>query len=208
MQDPGRAAAFYGFADEMLAGMEPGRELSIEAYGELSVFYSLEQGVEDLYLNNKSEVLTGLLTYLKPDGGLQQRSRLNELFLTLLSRELDSVRRENVPEEAVASRIGEYFRVAAPVVKTRIVDYFIYAVNNARGQKRMRAVQELYSILDRDAQLNQAFFDKVLGNASLTKLLFEPYLDNQLKRTETAAGVIELIQRWVTAHPSAIQSAF
>ncbi|WP_434749078.1 hypothetical protein [Paenibacillus amylolyticus] len=208
MQDQSRSAEFYGFADEMLAGMEPGRELSIEAYGELSVFYSLEQGVEDLYLNNKSEVLSGLLTYLKPEDGLQQRSRLNELFLTLLSRELDSVRRENVPEEAVASRIGEYFRVAAPVVKARIVDYFIYAVNNARAQKRMRAVQELYAILDRDAQLNQAFFDKVLGNASLTKLLFEPYLDNQLKRTETAAGVIELIQRWVTAHPSAIQSAF
>jgi len=208
MQDPSRSAEFYGFADEMLAGMEPGRDLSIEAYGELSVFYSLEQGVEDLYLNNKSDVLSGLLTYLKPEDGLQQRSRLNELFLTLLSRELDSVRRENVPEEAVASRIGEYFRVAAPVVKARIVDYFIYAVNNARAQKRMRAVQELYAILDRDGQLNQAFFDKVLGNASLTKLLFEPYLDSQLKRTETAAGVIELIQRWVTAHPSAIQSAF
>ncbi|MCM3134813.1 hypothetical protein M3629_18710 [Paenibacillus polysaccharolyticus] len=208
MQDQARSEEFYGFADEMLAGMEPGREFSIEAYGELSVFYSLEQGVEDLYLNNKHEVLSGLLTYLKPEGGLQQRSRLNELFLTLLSRELDSVRRENVPEEAVASRIGEYFRIAAPVVKARIVDYFIYAVNNARAQKRMRAVQELYTILDRDAQLNQAFFDKVLGNASLTKLLFEPYLDNQLKRTETAAGVIELIQRWVTAHPSAIQSAF
>ncbi len=208
MQDQARSAEFYGFADEMLAGMEPGRELSIEAYGELSVFYSLEQGVEDLYLNNKHEVLSGLLTYLKPEGGLQQRSRLNELFLTLLSRELDSVRRENVPEEVVASRIGEYFRVAAPVVKARIVDYFIYGVNNARAQKRLRAVQELYTILDRDAQLNQAFFDKVLGNASLTELLFEPYLDNQLKRTETAAGVIELIQRWVTAHPSAIQSAF
>lgn len=208
MQDPARSAEFYGFADEMLAGMEPGRELSIEAYGELSVFYSLEQGVEDLYLNNKHEVLSGLLTYLKPEGGLNERSRLNELFLTLLSRELDSVRRENVPEEAVASRIGEYFRVAAPVVKARIVDYFIYAVNNARAQKRMRAVQELYTILDRDAPLNQAFFDKVLGNASLTKLLFEPYLDNQLKRTETAAEVIEVIQRWVTAHPSAIESAF
>ncbi|WP_145414054.1 hypothetical protein [Paenibacillus xylanexedens] len=208
MQDQARSAEFYAFADEMLAGMEPGREFSIEAYGELSVFYSLEQGVEDLYLNNKHEVLSGLLTYLKPEGGLHERSRLNELFLTLLSRELDSVRRENVPEEAVASRIGEYFRVATPVVKARIVDYFIYAVNNARAQKRMRAVQELYTILDRDAQLNQAFFDKVLGNASLTKLLFEPYLDNQLKRTETAAGVIELIQRWVTAHPSAIQSAF
>lgn len=207
MQDQARAASFYEFADEMLAGMEPGRDLSIEAYGELSVFYSLDQGVEDLYLNNKSEVLSGLLTYLKPEGAQQQRSRLNELFLTLLSRELDSVRRENVPEEAVASRIGEYFRVAAPVVKIRIVDYFIYAVNNARAQKRMRAVQELYAILDRDVQLHQAFFDKVLTNASLTKLLFEPYLDHQLKQTETAAGIIELVQRWVTAHPSVIQSA-
>ncbi|WP_342553145.1 hypothetical protein [Paenibacillus sp. FSL R7-0652] len=208
LRDPVRSAAFYEFADDMLAGMEPGRELSIEAYGELSVFYSLEQGVEDLYLNNKSEVLKGLLTYLKPEGGLQQRARLNDLFLTLLSRELDSVRRENVPEEAVAARFGEYFRAAAPVVKGRIVDYFIYAVNNARAQKRMRAVQDLYVILDRDARLNQAFFDKVLGNDALTKLLFEPYLDNQLKRTETAAGVIDLVQRWVTAHPSAIQSAF
>ncbi|MBR2564402.1 MAG: hypothetical protein IKE29_07250 [Paenibacillus sp.] len=208
IQDPARATAFYAFADEMLAGMEPGRELSIEAYGELSVFFSLEQGIEDVYLNNKSEVLSGLLTYLKPEGALQQRSRLNELFLTLLSRELDSTRRENVPEEAVASCIGDYFSIAAPVVKARIVDYFIYAVNNARAQKRMRAVQELYTILERDARLHQAFFDKVLGNASLTKLLFEPYLDNQLKRTETAASVIDLIQRWVTANPSAIQSTF
>ncbi|WP_336762616.1 GAP1-N2 domain-containing protein [Paenibacillus sp. USHLN196] len=204
LQEPAAADAFYTFADEMLSGMEPGRELSIEAYGELSVFYGLEQGMEDLYLDNKSHVLSGLLTYLKPEGGSKQRSRLNELFLTLLSRELDSVKRENVPEEAVAARIGEYFSVAAPVVQSRIVDYFIYGVNNARAQKRMRAVQELYAVLDRDPQLNRAFFDKVLANESLTKLLFEPYLDNQLKRTESAANVVEVIRSWVTAHPSAI----
>ncbi len=208
LQEPAAADAFYTFADEMLSGMEPGRELSIEAYGELSVFYGLEQGMEDLYLDNKSHVLSGLLTYLKPEGGSKQRSRLNELFLTLLSRELDSVKRENVPEEAVAARIGEYFSVAAPVVQSRIVDYFIYGVNNARAQKRMRAVQELYAVLDRDPQLNRAFFDKVLANESLTKLLFEPYLDNQLKRTESAANVVEVIRRWVTAHPSAIHNNY
>ncbi|OMF66484.1 hypothetical protein MKY66_27795 [Paenibacillus sp. FSL R5-0766] len=208
LQEPAAADAFYTFADEMLSGMEPGREHSIEAYGELAVFYGLEQGMEDLYLDNKSHVLSGLLTYLKPDGGLQQRSRLNELFLTLLSRELDSVKRENVPEEDVAARIGEYFSVATPVVQSRIVDYFIYGVNNARAQKRMRAVQELYAVLDRDPQLNRAFFDKVLANESLTKLLFEPYLDNQLKRTESAANVVEVIRRWVTSHPSAIHYSF
>jgi hypothetical protein len=208
LQEPAAADAFYTFADEMLSGMEPGRELSIEAYGELSVFYGLEQGMEDLYLDNKSHVLSGLLTYLKPEGGSKQRSRLNELFLTLLSRELDSVKRENVPEEAVAARIGEYFSVAVPVVQSRIVDYFIYGVNNARAQKRMRAVQELYAVLDRDPQLNRAFFDKVLANESLTKLLFEPYLDNQLKRTESAANVVEVIRRWVTSHPSAIHYSY
>ncbi|WFR64101.1 glycosyltransferase [Paenibacillus amylolyticus] len=208
LQEPGAADAFYTFADEMLSGMEPGRELSIEAYGELSVFYGLEQGMEELYLDNKSHVLSGLLTYLKPEGGARRRSRLNELFLTLLSRELDSVKRENVPEEAVAARIGEYFSVAAPVVKSWIVDYFIYGVNNARAQKRMRAVQELYAVLDRDTQLNRAFFDKVLANQSLSKLLFDPYLENQLKRTESAVNVVELIQRWVTSHPSAIHYSF
>ncbi|MDN4603606.1 hypothetical protein P5G61_20355 [Paenibacillus sp. F6_3S_P_1C] len=208
LHEPAAADPFYAFADEMLSGMEPGRELSIEAYGELSMFYRLEQGREDLYLDNKSHVLSGLLTYLKPEGGAQQRSRLNELFLTLLSRELDSVKRENVPEESVAARIGEYFRVAAPVVQSRIVEYFIYGVNNARSQKRMRAVQELYGLLDRDSVLSRAFFDKVLANESLTKLLFEPYLDSQLKRTESAADVVEVIQRWVTSHPPAIHNSF
>ncbi|WP_408893037.1 hypothetical protein [Paenibacillus taichungensis] len=208
LHEPAAADSFYAFSDEMLSGMEPGRELSIEAYGELSMFYRLEQGMEELYLDNKSDVLSGLLTYLKPEGGAQQRSRLNELFLTLLSRELDSVKRENVPEESVAARIGEYFRVAAPVVQSRIVDYFIYGVNNARSQKRMRAVQELYGLLDRDSLLSRAFFDKVLANESLTKLLFEPYLDNQLKRTESAADVVEVIQRWITFHPSAIHNSF
>lgn len=208
LHEPAAAGPFYDFADEMLSGMEPGRELSIEAYGELSMFYRLEQGREDLYVDNKNDVLSGLLTYLKPEGGAQQRSRLNELFLTLLSRELDSVKRENVPEESVAARIGEYFRVAAPVVKSRIVDYFIYGVNNARSQKRMRAVQELYGLLDRDSLLSRAFFDKVLANESLTKLLFEPYLDNQLKRTESAADVVEVIQRWITSHPFAIHNSF
>ncbi|MEO2207642.1 hypothetical protein ABGV42_28435 [Paenibacillus pabuli] len=208
LQDPIAADAFYTFADEMLSGTEPGRELSIQAYGELSMFYRLEQGMEELYLNDKGGVLSGLLTYLKPEGGVQRRSRLNELFLTLLSRELDSVKRENVPEEAVASRIAEYFRVAAPVVQSRIVDYFIYALNNARSQKRMRAVQELYNLLDRDSGLSRAFFDKVLANESLTELLFEPYLDNQLKRTETASDVISVIERWVTTHTSAVHNSF
>lgn len=51
------------------------------------------------------------------------------------------------PKKTSQARIGEYFSVAAPVVQSRIVDYFIYGVNNARAQKRMRAVQELYAVL-------------------------------------------------------------
>lgn len=208
LHDPQAATPFYSFADEMLSGMEPGRDLSVEAYGELSLFYRLELGHEDLYLNNKSGVLSGLLTYLKPEAAIQRRTRLNELFLTLLSRELNNVKRENVPEEPVAARIGEYFSVATPVVQARIVDYFIYAINNARTQKRMRAVQELYSLLDRNVALNRAFFGKVLTNDSLTKLLFEPYLDSQLKHTESAANVVDVIENWVLSHPSSIHNDF
>ncbi|WP_343261859.1 hypothetical protein [Paenibacillus hubeiensis] len=211
LQPEGRAAAegFYTFADEMLANMEPGRELSIEAYGELAQFYRLEQGIDSLdVLDNKSGVLGGLLTYLKPEGGTLQRARLNELFLALLGRELDGVKREQVPEEAVAARIGEYFSIASQAVQSRIVDYFVYGINNARGRKRMRAVQELYALLDREPGLHMAFFGKVLGNPSLSKLLFEPYLEQQLKRAETAADTTKVFQRWVTEHPAAVHDGF
>lgn len=210
LQPEGRTAAegFYTFADEMLANMEPGRELSIEAYGELAQFYRLEQGIDSLDVDNKSGVLGGLLTYLKPEGGTLQRARLNELFLALLGRELDGVKREQVPEEAVAAQIGEYFSIASQAVQSRIVDYFVYGINNARGRKRMRTVQELYALLDREPGLHMAFFGKVLGNPSLSKLLFEPYLEQQLKRAETAADTTKVFQRWVTEHLAAIHDGF
>lgn len=70
------------------------RKLSLALYNELAVFYEIEQGDEDLYTGNKNAVLGGLLSYLKPEGALESRVRLNDMFLERFDREYDLIRKK------------------------------------------------------------------------------------------------------------------
>ncbi|WP_244864635.1 hypothetical protein [Paenibacillus sp. J23TS9] len=206
--NPERAERFYEFAVRMLKDMEPIRQISIASYHELAVLFQIEEGNVKLYEPNKLAVLRGLLDYLSPAGALPSKMRLNDLFLASFDLEFDDVKQGEIPELEVMECIKDFYRIDKKHSERKIVEYFIRILNNAISKNRKDLLSAIYAIIESDAELSQAFFSRVLASPGLPKLLFDPYIENRLKKAPKARDVVELLNRWVVNHPVVLDSDF
>lgn len=157
--NPGDLDDFVSFADQILRGESSEHKLSLALYNELAVFYEIEQGNEHLYTENKSAVLSGLLSYLKADGAIHSRIRLNDIFLERFDREFDLVRQRNVPDPAIMECFKDYFVLRDHNYKVRIVDYFINGMLHSVEAGRKDVLNAAYGIIESNDELSAAFFN-------------------------------------------------
>lgn len=190
---------FHRFADIMLKDMGQEKAMSISSYHELSVLYQIEGGNEGLYESHKVSVLNGMLEYLRPEGALRNKERLNDLFLARFDREFDEVKSGHVPDLAVAECMKDYYRIDPRNNERRIVEYFIRAAANARREPGIFA--KLNALLENHPSLRKAYFDQVLSDGQLTSLLFEPYIRERFEAVANAREVVSLVQEWDRYYP-------
>ncbi|MEK5447893.1 GAP1-N2 domain-containing protein [Paenibacillus sp. FSL R7-0331] len=202
MEDFGR------FADSLLLGEAAERKLQLALYNELAVFYEIEQGNEQLYTENKSAVLGGLLSYLKPEGALESRIRLNDLFLERFDREYDAVRQRIIPEPEVLEQFKAYFVLEGHNYRGKIVDYFINAMLNCPAAGREDVLAAAYGIIESDGELSAAFFKKVLVQPVFRKALLEPYIDSRLAAAADMREIMRFVFHWGRFLPEVLQQAF
>ncbi len=201
LEQPERMAVFFEFAERMLSGMEPGRELSISSYNELSILFQLEGGQEELYGQHKSGILQSMLNYLSSPSALMGKVRLNDLYLSCFDREFDRVRQGSLPEIFVAESFRDYYRLEGKHSGNKIIAYFIHALNHAQAQGDKEAFEALYGVLTEEPVLSKAFFTRVMTDVRLCKLLFGPYLEDQLHKTKSVQDALALAEQWSEAYP-------
>ncbi|WP_194233487.1 hypothetical protein [Paenibacillus donghaensis] len=206
--NPARAERFYDFAARMLKDMEPIRQIAIASYHELAVLFQIEEGKVELYEPNKLSVLRSILDYLSPTDSLHTKMRLNDLFLASFDLEFDHIKQGEVAESEVMECIKDYYRVDRKHSERKIVEYFIRSLNNAISLNRKDLVSAIYAMIESDPELNRAFFGRVLSSPGLPKLLFDPYIENRLKKAAKSRDAVELIHRWVAMHPVVLNSTF
>lgn len=148
------------FADSLLTGEGVERKLQLAVYNELAVFYEIEQGDEQLYTDNKIAVLSGLLSYLKPQGALESRVRLNDLFLERFDREYDAIRQRGIPQPEVLEQFKEYFELEGHNYRGKIVDYYINGMLNGTAAGRGDVLAAAYGIIESNDGLSAAFSKK------------------------------------------------
>lgn len=204
--DPERAERFYQFAAQMLQDMEPIRHIAIVSYHELAVLFQMEEGNFKLYESGKLTVLRAMLDYLAPAGALSEKMRLNDLFLASFDLEFDQVKQGEIPEPEVMECIKDYYRIDRKHSERKIVEYLIRSLNNIISKNQTDLLSGAYAMIESDAELSRAFFGKVLASPGLPRLLFEPYIDNRLKKAPKARDVVELLHRWAVNHPVVLES--
>nr|WP_301953201.1 hypothetical protein [Paenibacillus tritici] len=204
-QKGGNLRDFAKFADSLLLGESVDRKLSLALYNELAVFYEIEQGNEALYPENKNAVLGGLLSYLKPEGKLDSRARLNDMFLERFDREYELIRQKGIPSPEILERFKEYFALPGHNYRVKIVDYFINGMLNCRSAGREDVLAAAYGIIDSDAALSEAFFKKVLSQSLFRRALFEPYLESRLAAAAGTADVLRLVGHFGRSLPEVLQ---
>ncbi|MDR0271616.1 hypothetical protein [Paenibacillus sp.] len=203
-----RAERFYEFAARMLKDMEPIRQIAIASYHELAVLFQMEEGNFELYEQGKPIVLRSMLDYLSPPDALPAKISLNDLFLASFDLEFDRVKQGEVPENEVMECIKDFYRIDKKHSERKIVEYFIRALNNAISQNRKDALSAIYVMIESDSELSHAFFGKVLASPGLPKLLFNPYIENRLKKAAKARDVVVLLHYWAITHPIVLDNSF
>ena len=206
--NPGDMKDFIGFADQMVQGQSVEQKLSLTFYNELAVFYEIEQGNENLYTENKSAVLSGLLSHLKGEGAINSRVRLNDIFLERFDREFDLIRQKTIPEPAIMECFKEYFMLKDHNYKVRIVDYFINGMLHCVETGRDDVLKAAYSIIESNDELSTAFFQRVLGQPYFRKQLLEPYIETRLTAAPRSADIFNFIIHWGRFLPEALEQSF
>ena len=199
---------FGQFADEMLRGESTERQTSLAVYNELAVFYEIEQGNEALYEDNKSVVLSGILSYLTTEGALDSRVRMNDVFLERFDREFDLIRQKGILVPAIMENFKAYFLLKGHTYKGKIVDYFINGMLNSRAADREDVLSAAYSIVESHDELSKTFFTKLLSQPIFRTTLFEPYIEQRLAAAGRAADVMSFVTRWDRFLPEALQLPF
>ncbi|MDQ0195471.1 GAP1-N2 domain-containing protein [Paenibacillus wynnii] len=199
---------FGKFADEMLRGESAERLTSLALYNELAVFYEIEQGNEALYEDNKSAVLNGILSYMRSDGALDSKVRLNDLFLERFDREFDLIRQKGILVPAIMESFKAYFLLKGHNYKGKIVDYFINGMLNSQAAGREDVVSAAYEIVESNDELSRAFFAKLLPQPIFRTTLFEPYIEQRLAAAGRAADILSFVTRWDRFLPEALQQPF
>ncbi len=209
LQEPERGLEdFARFADSLLPGESVERKLSLALYNELAVFYEIEQGNESLYTENKQAVLGGLLAYLKPEGALEARVRLNDMFLERFDREYDLIRQKGVPVPEIMERFVEYFALKGHNYRVKIVDYFINGMLNAQSAGREDALAAAYRIIESNDELSASFFKRVLAQPVFRRALLEPYMESRLSAAASPADILRFVAHWGRFLPEALQQSF
>ncbi|WP_060862421.1 hypothetical protein [Paenibacillus riograndensis] len=209
LQEPDRGLEdFARFADSLLPGESVERKLSLALYNELAVFYEIEQGNESLYTGNKQAVLGGLLAYLKPEGALEARVRLNDMFLERFDREYDMIRQKGVPVPEIMERFVEYFALKGHNYRVKIVDYFINGMLNAQSAGREDALAAAYGIIESNDELSASFFKRVLAQPVFRRALLEPYMESRLSAAASPADILRFVIHWGRFLPEALQQSF
>ncbi|MBE0338299.1 GAP1-N2 domain-containing protein [Paenibacillus sp. 23TSA30-6] len=187
---------FFKFAEQMLTGMEAGRDLTLSSYHELITLYRIEQGERALYNERRISVLRSLTDYLSSPDALPRKMLLNDLFLSFFDHEFDRVKDGYIPDVGLVDCFKDYYKVHARSSENRLVEYLIRSLNNAYTARNTEAVTFIYHTIEENPSLGKAYFTKVLGNPALTKMLFIPYMDSQMKRTPDVKGLLAVVHEW------------
>lgn len=206
-QPGGSLRDFAKFADSLLLGESTERKLSLAVYNELAVFYEIEQGNEDLYTENKNAVLAGLLSYLKPEGKLDSRVRLNDMFLERFDREYDLIRKRGIPSPEILEQFKEYFILPGHHYRVKIIDYFINGMLNCQSGGREDVLAAAYGILESEPALSEAFFKRVLPQTLFRRALFDPYLESRLAAATGTADVLRIVAHFGRSLPEVLEQA-
>lgn len=198
---PERVDNFFQFAEQMLAGMEPERQIAAASYHELCVIYQIEEGNDTLYEAQKTAVLRGLLEYIQPSGSVDYKIRLNDLFLSRFDYEFDRVRQGVVPEAFIVDAFKDYYRIVGRNIENKIVSFLILALNNAIKQNDQEAAAFFYAAVESNPALIKAFFTRLLADSRYASTLFIPYLEKKLRAAAGAKSVLQMIEHWGNNHP-------
>ncbi|MFD3273261.1 glycosyltransferase [Paenibacillus dendritiformis] len=200
LEQPERAEAFYVFADQMLEGMDSQRHTAIASCHELAVLYQIEEGSDSYYMQNRVGALRSMLDYLAPEGAVQSKQRLAELFRGCFQREYELVKQGETPDPAIVKCFMEFEALAGAALGSDLIGYLIrslYEASQGKGRERMEAY---YALIEGSDSVSRPFFDTLLRGGKTVELFF-PYMRQKFQEIVRAEELVKLAHHWSSQHP-------
>ncbi|MBG9791209.1 glycosyltransferase [Paenibacillus dendritiformis] len=206
LEQPERAEAFFAFAEQMLEGMDTQRHTAIASCHELAILFQIEEGSDSLYMQNRVGALRSMLDYLAPEGAVQSKQRLAELFRGCFQREYERVKQGEIPDPAIVKSFMEFEALGGTGLGSELIGYLIrslHEANQAKGSERMEAY---YALIEGSDRVSRPFFETLLRGGKTVDLFF-PYMRRKFQETVRAEELVKLAHHWSGRHPVLLRKA-
>lgn len=192
---------FFQFAEEVLAGADPAKVLSLLTYHELAVLYLTERGKAHPYEQNKAAVFSLLVQYAGMKG-LQNKERLHSLFRGLFVGEKQALAAGQLPAIEMVKAVIDY---ASLVLEEQDVkEYLRYVLEVViRGYERGEAewIDQIYGHAQQNVKFFRPLMQSIITSEQLAKPLFLDYLDKRLLAVNDVNGLLEELAFWLKRVP-------
>ncbi|MCM3293498.1 glycosyltransferase [Paenibacillus sp. MER 180] len=206
LDQPGRAEAFYVFHEQMLEGMDSQRHTAIASCHELAVLYQIEEGSDSVYMQNRVGALRSMLDYLAPEGAVQSKRRLAELFRGGFQREYELVKQGEMPDPAIVKCFMEFEALAGAALGSDLLGYLIRSLYEANQAKSRERTEAYYALIEGSDSVSKPFFDTLLRGGKTVELFF-PYMRQKFQEIVRAEELVKLAHHWSSQHPVLLRKA-
>ncbi|BFH13128.1 glycosyltransferase [Paenibacillus melissococcoides] len=206
LEQPERAEAFFAFAEQMLEGMDTQRHTAIASCHELAVLFQIEEGSDSLYMQNRVGALRSMLDYLTPEGAVQSKQRLAELFRGCFQREYERVKQGEIPDPSIVKCFMEYEALAGAALGSDLIGYLIRSLHEAHQGKGSDRMEAYYALIEGSDSVSRTFFETLLRGGKTVDLFF-PYIRQKFQETVRAEELVKLALHWSSRHPVLLRKA-
>ncbi|MGG3874919.1 hypothetical protein [Brevibacillus laterosporus] len=200
--------SFYEFADEILAGENPAKGLSIATYYELCTLFLIETGKLSVYERNKAAIWQVLLQYLRNER-LINKQRVLALFGLLFGAEKTAVTSRSLPSVELITLICEAYNVVKNQDNRKeIVMYLMDVLLKGKSSQQTEYVEQVYKQLSGNHELFTFMMNTILSYEKVVKPLFEEYVAQRLANCSKLDDAVKEMSFWAVHASQALQNPF
>lgn len=198
---------FYRFCQPILADMKQDKRIQLETYDELSRIFQIRNGDEQLFVNNREEILDSFFKYLNKTNRID-KEELDSVFLELLDKEKKDLMEASryIPTNNTILSYMRYYGFGDSSVNVKIAFIILLAIKNSKAFKEASYASQVFKTISKDGDLLKELIDMTFKYNAL--FIIEDYFNERLNSITGLKELFNEIKFWTDTSYKIVSEGF
>ncbi|MCQ1528572.1 GAP1-N2 domain-containing protein [Lutispora saccharofermentans] len=198
---------FYRFCQPILADMKQDKRIQLETYDELSRIFQIRNGDEQLFIDNREEILESFFKYLNKTNRLDKKE-LDGVFLELLDKEKKDLMEASryIPTNNTILSYMRYYGFGDSSVNVKIAFIILLAIKNSKAFKDASYASQVFKTISKDGDLLKELIDMTFKYNAL--FIIEDYFNERLNSITGLKELFNEIKFWADTSYKVVSEGF